>query len=129
MLLVDRSSEILDAIARELKRIELRRELFTGIVLTGGGSLLHGMAEMTEHKLRMPVRIGIPDMLTSSRGRESRGFCIQPRPACSFVPGNARNKSIFGLNQNKPNERKKSGFEKFRDWSAGRQQKLIVLSL
>ena len=114
----DRCSEILDAIARELKRIELRREIFTGIVLTGGGSLLNGMAEMTEHKLRMPVRIGIPDMLTSARG-ENLGVLHSTAAGLLICARERQEQKYFPINQNKPNERKKSGFEKFRDWMLG----------
>jgi cell division protein FtsA len=113
-----RCSEILDAISRELKRIELRKELFTGIVLTGGGALLHGMAELTEEKLHMPVRIGIPDMLTTAKG-ENPG-ALHSTAAGLLIHARERQKQkYFDINNQKSNEKKKSRFEKFRDWMLG----------
>jgi cell division protein FtsA len=32
----------------------------SGIVLTGGGSLLHGIRELAQDRLAMPVRLGCP---------------------------------------------------------------------
>lgn len=117
-VIIARCSEILDAISRELTRIELRKEIFTGIVLTGGGSLLHGIAELTEQKLQMPVRIGIPDMLSTAKG-ENPG-AMHSTAAGLLVHARERWKQkYFPLDNKKPNEKKKSKFEKFRDWLLG----------
>jgi cell division protein FtsA len=61
-------AEILEARARELFEVLWReatadipaRELRAGLVLTGGGSLLDGMADEAEQVLGVPVRIGSP---------------------------------------------------------------------
>ncbi len=55
-----RCDELLESIAGITEGLGVRRELLTGVVLTGGGSLLSGLAERTEQILGMPVRIGYP---------------------------------------------------------------------
>ena len=114
----DRSSEILEAISREMKKIELRRELFTGIVLTGGGSLLQGIVEMTEQKLRMPVRIGTPDMLSAARG-ESLGALHSTAAGLLVCARERQSQTYSPENDSGPSDTKKSRFEKFRDWMLG----------
>jgi cell division protein FtsA len=65
-------AEILEARARELFEVLWReatadvpaRELRAGLVLTGGGAALDGMADEAEQVLGVPVRIGSPRGLT-----------------------------------------------------------------
>jgi cell division protein FtsA len=65
-------AEILEARARELFEVLWReatadvpaRELRAGLVLTGGGALLDGMADAAEQVLGVPVRVGSPRGLT-----------------------------------------------------------------
>ena len=65
-------AEILEARARELFEVLWReatadvpaRELRAGLVLTGGGAALDGMADEAEQVLGVPVRIGAPRGLT-----------------------------------------------------------------
>lgn len=65
-------AEILEARARELFEVLWReatadisaRELRAGLVLTGGGSVLDGMADEAEQVLGVPVRVGAPRGLT-----------------------------------------------------------------
>jgi cell division protein FtsA len=38
----------------------LSGHLTSGVVLTGGGSVLHGMADLAERVFRTPVRLGVP---------------------------------------------------------------------
>lgn len=40
--------------------IHMRKEMLTGVVITGGGALLDGLAEQAEEILDMPVRVGYP---------------------------------------------------------------------
>jgi cell division protein FtsA len=59
-ILQARSEEILEAIAIELKRAGYFDRLAAGLVLTGGGSQLRGIAELAEARLGIPARAGLP---------------------------------------------------------------------
>lgn len=52
--------EILECAAIEIKRSGYSKHLSAGAVLTGGGSLIKGTAELAKQVLGMPVKIGIP---------------------------------------------------------------------
>lgn len=55
-----RMEEILEFAMIELKKSGYLRRLSAGVVLTGGGALLRGSAELAQSVLGMPVKIGIP---------------------------------------------------------------------
>ncbi len=55
-----RAEELLHLIKREIVKSELEDVLGSGVVLTGGTSLLRGLRELAEEKLDLPVRIGYP---------------------------------------------------------------------
>ncbi len=55
-----RMEEILEIAAMEIKRSGYSKHLSAGAVLTGGGSLIRGTAELAREVLGMPVKIGIP---------------------------------------------------------------------
>ncbi len=55
-----RAEELLNIVGQEIKKYNLKSFMTTGLVLTGGGSLLCGMKEMAEEILKIPVRIGLP---------------------------------------------------------------------
>lgn len=55
-----RMEEILEFAMTELKRSGYLRHLSAGVVLTGGGALLRGSAELASEVLGMPVKVGIP---------------------------------------------------------------------
>jgi len=59
-ILQPRMEEILEFILIELKKSGYLRRLSAGVVLTGGGALLRGSAELAEEVLGLPVKIGIP---------------------------------------------------------------------
>ncbi len=52
--------EILSLALREIKRTEYADMLGAGVVLTGGGSLMDGIQELSEKVFEMPVKLGIP---------------------------------------------------------------------
>ena len=52
--------EILEIVALEIKRSGYSKHLHSGIILTGGGSLIRGTAALARDVLGMPVKIGIP---------------------------------------------------------------------
>jgi len=55
-----RVEEILTLVNKELQNSGFKHLLSTGVVLTGGASLLEGTGELAEFILEMPVRKGLP---------------------------------------------------------------------
>src|SRR5690349_16439969 len=60
-ILQPRAEEVLMHVADEIKDAGWERQLSSGVVLTGGGALLHGMTEIAEQVFDAPVRIGYPE--------------------------------------------------------------------
>lgn len=65
-----RMEEILEFVAMEIKRSGYSRHLSAGVVLTGGGSLIKGTAELAKEVMGMPVKIGIPSGFGAGLVRE-----------------------------------------------------------
>lgn len=59
-ILEPRVRETFELIAREIERVRLTELLASGIVITGGSSLLPGMVELAEEIIGIPARLGIP---------------------------------------------------------------------
>jgi cell division protein FtsA len=59
-ILEPRVRETFEMIGHELARTRLMELLTSGVVITGGTSLLPGMVEIAEEVLGLPVRLGIP---------------------------------------------------------------------
>ncbi len=55
-----RAEEIFALTKKELDRSGLSHLLTSGVVLTGGSSMMEGMAEMAERVFDLPVRVGLP---------------------------------------------------------------------
>jgi cell division protein FtsA len=55
-----RVEELYSLIQRELRSSGLEELLSSGIVITGGSSLMKGMVELGEEVFHMPVRVGMP---------------------------------------------------------------------
>lgn len=62
-----RAEEIFDILSEEIYKFRLRNLMSSGIVLTGGGSLLPGIKELAEEKLSLPVRLGYPQAFAEHR--------------------------------------------------------------
>src|SRR3954471_21652478 len=60
-ILQPRAEEVLMHVSDEIKDAGWERQLSSGVVLTGGGALLHGMTEIAEQVFDAPVRIGYPE--------------------------------------------------------------------
>lgn len=65
-ILQPRGEELLGLIRKELQMIHGNGIAISGVVLTGGSSLLSGFDRVAEAVLSMPVRIGYPDLVPSS---------------------------------------------------------------
>jgi cell division protein FtsA len=55
-----RAEELFDLVAREIKRAGYEGVVTGGVVITGGTSLMEGMADMAERMLDLPARRGLP---------------------------------------------------------------------
>ena len=55
-----RAMELLSLLRDDLQRTGLLSQIPAGFVLAGGGARLHGLDELAEHSLQLPVRIGEP---------------------------------------------------------------------
>jgi cell division protein FtsA len=56
-----RAEEIFDLVSREIKRTGYEERVASGVVITGGTSILEGMVEVAERVLDLPVRRGVPN--------------------------------------------------------------------
>ncbi len=65
-----RMEEIFEIAALEIKRSGYSKHLSGGIVLTGGGALVKGIADLAREVLGMPVKIGIPTGFSGGLVRE-----------------------------------------------------------
>lgn len=59
-ILEPRAEEILTQVQEEIKKAGFDRQLSSGVVLTGGGAMLEGLIEVSEHVFNAPVRLGVP---------------------------------------------------------------------
>jgi cell division protein FtsA len=99
-----RAEETLELIHEALAEKGLLGKLGSGVVLTGGGSLLHGLVEMGDFVLDVPVRRGWPEKVGGL-------VDVVRQPACATVVGTL----MYGLSQEK--ERSLSGDAKVGDWA------------
>lgn len=63
-ILRPRAVEILDLVRKEIRDSGFGDALHAGVVFTGGGALLEGLAEAAEQRFGMPVRVGAPAGVT-----------------------------------------------------------------
>jgi cell division protein FtsA len=62
-ILQPRAEEIFHLLWDEIRRAGFEKSLNSGIVMTGGGSMLEGMAEIAEQIFDLPIRRGAPSGL------------------------------------------------------------------
>lgn len=55
-----RAEELFDTVENIIKDSNLENDITGGYVLTGGGALIKGLAELAEYKLEKPSKIGFP---------------------------------------------------------------------
>ena len=66
-VLQPRAEEIVHFVRDEIRGAGYERQAGAGAVLTGGGSLLKGIPELTEELLDLPVRLGLPEDFSDGR--------------------------------------------------------------
>lgn len=59
-VLHSRVEELYELILEELRRSGMEQMIASGIVITGGASMMKGMVELGEEIFHMPVRVGLP---------------------------------------------------------------------
>jgi cell division protein FtsA len=57
-IIVPRTIELIELVQAELRRSGFEKQLGAGVVLTGGGAKLGGLAALAERTLTLPVRVG-----------------------------------------------------------------------
>jgi cell division protein FtsA len=67
-ILEPRGCELLQFVKENLRQGGVLEDLGAGCVLTGGGSMLPGMLDITESQLRVPARTGLPVRLSQMPG-------------------------------------------------------------
>jgi len=79
-----RVSELFELVQAELRRSGYEELLSSGIVLSGGSSVMHGMVELGEEVFHLPVRIGSPqydgrlaDMVCQPHNAAAMGLVIE----------------------------------------------------
>ena len=79
-----RVEELFELIQAELRRSGFEEVLSSGIVLTGGSSVMPGMIELGEEVFHMPVRLGVPkytgalaDVIQSPRFAAAYGLLLE----------------------------------------------------
>jgi cell division protein FtsA len=105
-ILQPRAEEIVLLVRNEIRSAGYDRQIGAGVVLTGGGAVLRGFAELTEHILDLPVRVGTtPGFVRGSKMPELQA------PAFATVTGLV----LYGERRNKRSdfsERDQSGLKK-----------------
>ncbi|HSP07879.1 MAG TPA: cell division protein FtsA [Acidobacteriota bacterium] len=109
-----RAEELFMIMKDEIDRMGLVRSLNSGVVLTGGGSLLEGMMEIAERIFDLPVRIGKPvgvggliDVINSPVYSTAVGLIIYGYRTREVRSGSSR----LGGSRRKP-------LSRFKDWIA-----------
>ena len=59
-ILEPRVVEVMELVQREIEKMKLTELLASGVVLTGGSTLLPGIVEVAEEVIGLPVRLGVP---------------------------------------------------------------------
>ena len=67
-----RAHELLMLVRDELRRAGLESQVPAGIIMTGGGAHLRGLAELSERIFNLPVRVAVPRGLTGMSDDVSR---------------------------------------------------------
>jgi cell division protein FtsA len=108
-----RMEEIFEIASLEIKRSGYSKHLSGGVVLTGGGALTKGTADLARDVLGMPVKIGIPTGFSGGLVREIenpaystavglvihglRNYGRAPMPEATTLTGKKRSVSAMAM--------------------------------
>jgi cell division protein FtsA len=80
-----RLAEIFEFVNNDLKVISRSGQLPAGVVLTGGGAKLPGLTDLVIQELRLPARIGIPEVASYKLESENLSEVLEdPEYACAL---------------------------------------------
>ncbi len=65
-ILQPRAEEIVHLVRNEIRNAGYERQAGAGVILTGGGAMLHGLVELAEDALDLPVRVGTSNGFSES---------------------------------------------------------------
>jgi cell division protein FtsA len=111
-----RMQEILEIAAMEIKRSGYARHLHGGVVLTGGGALIKGTAELAKEVLGMNVKIGIPSGFSGGLLREIENPAYATAVGLVYHGLKFSDHSATGAVQQRKTKSGKSPWEKIVDW-------------
>lgn len=121
-----RMEEIFEIAALEIKRSGYAKHLSAGVVLTGGGALVKGTAELAREVLGMPVKVGIPSGFAGGLIREIENPVYST--AVGLVYHGLKSQELTGNDMSDPVSEKTSGkvrkvlgsgggfIQKMKDW-------------
>ncbi|WP_211251201.1 cell division protein FtsA [Deefgea rivuli] len=89
-----RVEELYSFVQAELRRVGFEDRLSSGIVITGGASLMPGMTDLAEEIFHMPVRLGLPryvgglaEVVKNPRYSTAVGLLLLARQQMQKAPG------------------------------------------
>ncbi len=110
-----RMEEVFEIAALEIKRSGYSRHLSGGVVLTGGGALIKGTADLAREILGMPVKIGIPSGFSGGLVREISNPAYAT--AVGLVYHGVRHRERFSAGGSLKREKSMSGVaKKMKEW-------------
>lgn len=102
-ILQPRAEELFAMLHEEIITSKLQRYMPTGLVITGGGSLLAGIASLAHNMLNMPVRIGNPQLegacsatLTNPQYATGYGLLLYARKKSDTATMHSMNGPLMG---------------------------------
>ncbi len=112
-----RMEEIFEIAALEIKRSGYQRHLSGGIVLTGGGALIKGTAELAREVLGMPVKIGIPSGFSGGLVREIENPAYSTAVGLVYHGLKHKNDTLVAASTGKAGGRSVTGMaKKMKEW-------------
>ncbi|MFN0157754.1 MAG: cell division protein FtsA [Bacteroidota bacterium] len=110
-----RMEEIFEIAALEIKRSGYSKHLSGGVVLTGGGALIKGTADLAREVLGMPVKIGIPAGFAGGLVREIENPTYST--AVGLVIYGLKNQNRVSVSQSGRREKTMTGMaKKMKEW-------------
>ena len=110
-----RVEELYSLIQAELRRSGFEELLSSGIVLTGGSSLMQGMVELGEEIFHMPVRVGMPELCRQAGRSGVQPALLHRGGAAAVGAGPAQHEQMVQMHS----ASFRQVFERMRTWFQG----------